>query len=133
LSQIHMPMAKPSIMAGINKMIKLSRSMVVNDSMVGAPGLCKPIIQAHQRIDVGLGFEAGLAVVILAIILDRLTAILGAGRRKATKDAAPRSSTDATSAENAESATEDTPVASSMDNAQPPIARVTASGGKETV
>ena len=133
LAQIQLPLAKPSIMAGVNQVIMLSLSMVVIASMVGAPGLGKPIIQALSRIDVGLGFEAGLAVVILAIILDRLTAILGAGRRKATKDAAPRSSTDATSAENAESATEDTPVASSMDNAQPPIARVTASGGKETV
>jgi ABC-type proline/glycine betaine transport system permease subunit len=58
----------------------LSLSMVVIASMVGAPGLGKPIIQALSRIDVGLGFEAGLAVVILAIILDRLTASLGAGK-----------------------------------------------------
>ena len=67
-------------MAGVNQVIMLSLSMVVIASMVGAPGLGKPIIQALSRIDVGLGFEAGLAVVILAIILDRLTASLGAGK-----------------------------------------------------
>lgn len=80
LAQIQLPLAKPSIMAGVNQVIMLSLSMVVIASMVGAPGLGRPIIQALSRIDVGLGFEAGLAVVILAIILDRLTASLGAGK-----------------------------------------------------
>jgi ABC-type proline/glycine betaine transport system permease subunit len=80
LAQIQLPLARPSIMAGVNQVIMLSLSMVVIASMVGAPGLGKPIIQALSRIDVGLGFEAGLAVVILAIILDRLTASLGAGK-----------------------------------------------------
>lgn len=80
LAQIQLPLARPSIMAGVNQVIMLSLSMVVIASMVGAPGLGRPIIQALSRIDVGLGFEAGLAVVILAIILDRLTASLGAGK-----------------------------------------------------
>jgi ABC-type proline/glycine betaine transport system permease subunit len=133
LAQIQLPLARPSIMAGVNQVIMLSLSMVVIASMVGAPGLGRPIIQALSRIDVGLGFEAGLAVVILAIILDRLTAILGAGRRKAPKNATLRSSADTTSAENAESATGEGQEPSSMDNAQPPIARETASGGKEKV
>lgn len=133
LAQIQLPLARPSIMAGVNQVIMLSLSMVVIASMVGAPGLGRPIIQALSRIDVGLGFEAGLAVVILAIILDRLTAILGAGRRKAPRNATLRSSAVATSAENAKSANEEATAPSSMDNAQPPIARVTASGGKETV
>ena len=79
LFQIQLPLAKPSIMAGINQVIMLSLSMVVIASMVGASGLGRPIIQALSRIDVGLGAEAGLAVVILAIMLDRMTASLGAG------------------------------------------------------
>jgi ABC-type proline/glycine betaine transport system permease subunit len=82
LRQIQLPLARPSIMAGVNQVIMLSLSMVVIASKVGAPGLGKDIIQALQRIDVGLGSEAGLAVVILAIILDRLTGTLGAGRGK---------------------------------------------------
>jgi len=133
LRQIQLPLARPSIMAGVNQVIMLSLSMVVIASMVGAPGLGRPIIQALSRIDVGLGFEAGLAVVILAIILDRLTAILGAGRRKAPRNATVRSSPDTTSDENAKSASGEGSEPASMDNAQPPIARVTASGGKETV
>lgn len=80
LLQIQLPLAKPSIMAGVNQVIMLSLSMVVIASMVGAPGLGQPIVQSLQRIDIGLGFEAGLAVVILAMVLDRLTATLGSGR-----------------------------------------------------
>lgn len=82
LRQIQLPLARPSIMAGVNQVIMLSLSMVVIASMVGAPGLGKDIIQALGRIDIGLGAEAGLAVVILAIILDRLTATLGKSRKK---------------------------------------------------
>src|SRR5690554_1252511 len=97
LRQIQLPLAMPSIMAGVNQVIMLSLSMSVIASMVGAPGLGRPIIQALSRIDVGLGFEAGLAVVILAIILDRLTASFGAGKtsfgriwpRKASVDGTP--------------------------------------------
>ena len=85
LRQIQLPLAMPSIMAGVNQVIMLSLSMVVIASMVGAPGLGKPIVQSLQRIDVGLGFEAGLAVVILAILLDRLTATLGSGRPAGAK------------------------------------------------
>lgn len=103
LRQIQLPLARPSIMAGVNQVIMLSLSMVVIASMVGAPGLGRPIIQALSRIDVGLGFEAGLAVVILAIILDRLTASLGAGKtsfgrvwpRKASADGKPDAEPDA--------------------------------------
>ncbi|HLU63629.1 MAG TPA: proline/glycine betaine ABC transporter permease [Protaetiibacter sp.] len=81
LRQIQLPLALPSIMAGVNQVIMLSLSMVVIASMVGAPGLGRDIIQSLNRIDVGLGFEAGLSVVVLAILLDRLTATLGSGRR----------------------------------------------------
>jgi ABC-type proline/glycine betaine transport system permease subunit len=81
LRQIQLPLALPTIMAGVNQVIMLALSMVVIASMVGAPGLGRDIIQSLNRIDVGLGFEAGLSVVILAILLDRLTATLGSGRR----------------------------------------------------
>ena len=80
LRQIQLPLARPTIMAGVNQVIMLSLSMVVIAGMVGAPGLGKPIVASFQTIDVGLGFEAGLSVVILAILLDRLTSTLGAGR-----------------------------------------------------
>lgn len=80
LRQIQLPLAAPSIFAGINQVIMLSLSMVVIAGMVGAGGLGRDIVQALSRVDVGLGFEAGLSVVILAIILDRLTAALARPR-----------------------------------------------------
>ena len=78
LTQIQLPLARPTIMAGINQVIMLSLSMVVIAGMVGAGGLGGDIVAALSRIDAGLGFEAGIAVVILAIFLDRVTASLGA-------------------------------------------------------
>ncbi|SDK85724.1 glycine betaine/proline transport system permease protein/glycine betaine/proline transport system substrate-binding protein [Cryobacterium psychrotolerans] len=77
LRQIQLPLAMPTIMAGINQVIMLSLSMVVIAGMVGAGGLGAQVVASLNRIDVALGFEAGLAVVILAIFLDRLTAALG--------------------------------------------------------
>jgi ABC-type proline/glycine betaine transport system permease subunit len=79
LRQIQLPLAMPTIMAGVNQVIMLSLSMVVIAGMVGADGLGKDVVASLNRIDVALGFEAGLAVVILAIYLDRLTAALGGG------------------------------------------------------
>ena len=79
LRQIQLPLALPSIMAGINQVIMLSLSMVVIAGMVGAGGLGQPVVASLNRIDVALGFEAGLSVVILAIFLDRITAALGGG------------------------------------------------------
>lgn len=78
LYQIQLPLARPTIMAGINQVIMLSLSMVVIAGMVGAPGLGSDIVKALNRIDAGLGFEAGIAVVIMAIFLDRVTASFGA-------------------------------------------------------
>lgn len=80
LRQIQLPLAMPSIMAGINQVIMLSLSMVVIAGMVGAGGLGSQVVAALNRIDVGLGFEAGLSVVILAMILDRVTGALGPSR-----------------------------------------------------
>lgn len=82
LRQIQLPLAMPSIMAGVNQVIMLSLSMVVIAGMVGAGGLGGQVVQSLTRIDVGLGFEAGLSVVILAIILDRVTGALGTRKRR---------------------------------------------------
>jgi hypothetical protein len=64
-------------MAGVNQVIMLSLSMVVISGMVGAGGLGAQVVASLNRIDIALGFEAGLSVVILAIFLDRITASLG--------------------------------------------------------
>ncbi|WP_199433007.1 ABC transporter permease [Qaidamihabitans albus] len=78
LRNIQLPLALVTIMAGINQVIMLSLSMVVLAGFVGAPGLGQQVLSAISRLDVGLGVEAGLSVVILAIYLDRVTAALGA-------------------------------------------------------
>ncbi len=79
LRQIQLPLAMPSIMAGVNQVIMLSLSMVVIAAMVGAPGLGQDVMQSISALNVGLGFEAGLSVVVLAILLDRFTAAFGKG------------------------------------------------------
>lgn len=84
LRQIQLPLALPSIMAGINQVIMLSLSMVVIAGMVGAGGLGEQVVASLNRIDIGLGFEAGLSVVVLAMILDRLTGALGPKRKEST-------------------------------------------------
>ncbi|MGA7205729.1 MAG: ABC transporter permease subunit [Specibacter sp.] len=81
LRQIQLPLARPTIMAGVNQVIMLSLSMVVIAGMVGAGGLGGDVVESLSRIDAGLGFEAGIAVVILAIFLDRVTASLGKGQK----------------------------------------------------
>lgn len=73
LGKVQVPLAMPTIMAGINQTIMLSLSMVVIASMVGAPGLGKIVNTALQRVDTGLGFESGLGIVIIAMILDRVS------------------------------------------------------------
>ncbi|RWZ51107.1 proline/glycine betaine ABC transporter permease [Labedella phragmitis] len=86
LRQIQLPLALPTIMAGINQVIMLALSMVVIAGMVGAGGLGGDVVASLNRIDIGLGFEAGLSVVILAIFLDRVTASFGArGARRSAK------------------------------------------------
>ncbi|SDJ29166.1 ABC transporter permease [Natribacillus halophilus] len=74
LYKVQLPMARTTIMAGVNQTIMLSLSMVVIASMIGADGLGDIVYTAVGRNDVGGGFEAGIAIVIVAIILDRLTA-----------------------------------------------------------
>lgn len=77
LLKVQFPMAIPTIMAGINQTIMLSLSMVVIAAMIGAGGLGGEVLRAIQRFQPGKGFEAGLGVVILAIILDRITQNIG--------------------------------------------------------
>lgn len=71
---VRFPLALPTLMAGVNQTIMLALSMVVLASMIGARGLGQVVLRGLQRGDVGLGLEAGLAIVVLAIILDRVTA-----------------------------------------------------------
>ncbi|WBV45059.1 proline/glycine betaine ABC transporter permease [Pseudoroseomonas cervicalis] len=80
LLKVQIPNALPSIMAGINQTIMLSLSMVVIASMIGAGGLGNTVLTGIQRLDVGTGFEGGLAVVVLAVLLDRITQSFGQGR-----------------------------------------------------
>lgn len=81
LFKVQIPLAMPSIMAGVNQTIMLALSMVVIASMIGAGGLGNTVLTGIQRLDVGLGFEGGLGVVFLAILLDRLTQSFGLRRR----------------------------------------------------
>lgn len=77
LFKIELPMARKTIFVGINQMIMLSLSMVVIAALIGAEGLGNEIMRAINRINPGAGFEAGLAIVILAIYLDRLVGAYG--------------------------------------------------------
>jgi glycine betaine/proline transport system permease protein len=82
LFKVQIPIAAPSIMAGVNQNIMLSLSMVVIASMIGAGGLGTVVLSGIQRLDVGLGFEGGIGVVLLAIVLDRITQSFGRLRRE---------------------------------------------------
>ncbi len=77
LFKAQLPLAMPTIMAGINQSIMLALSMVVIASMVGAPGLGADVYRAVTQIQIGKGFEAGLAIVVIAIVLDRITQNIG--------------------------------------------------------
>lgn len=72
LFKVELPLAKATMMAGINQTVLLALSMVVIASMIGAPGLGEEVISALQRAQVGPGFVSGLSLVVLAIILDRI-------------------------------------------------------------
>ena len=71
LHKVQLPLARPSILMGLNQTIMMALGMVIIVVLIGAPGLGKDVWLATKRVDVGLGLEAGLAVVLLAIILDR--------------------------------------------------------------
>ncbi|MFQ3545499.1 proline/glycine betaine ABC transporter permease [Halobacillus rhizosphaerae] len=77
LFKVQLPMAVPTIMAGINQTIMLALSMAVIASMIGAPGLGSTVLSGISKVNVGLGLTGGLGIVVLAIILDRITQGLG--------------------------------------------------------
>jgi len=72
LFKIQLPLARPSIMAGINQTIMMALAMVVIASMIGASGLGLEVLRGIERLDVGRGFLAGVGIVILAIMIDRI-------------------------------------------------------------
>ncbi len=82
LFKVQFPLALPTILAGVNQVIMLALSMVVIASMVGASGLGEKVYQGILQADIGLGFEAGLGIVIVAIILDRVSQAFGVVRKK---------------------------------------------------
>lgn len=73
LWRVELPLARPTLMAGVNQTIMLALSMVVVASMIGARGLGEQVLNGIQTLDVGMGLEAGLGIVILAFMLDRIT------------------------------------------------------------
>lgn len=99
LREVQLPLALPTVMAGVNQVIMLALSMAVISGLVGGGGLGSEVTTSISRLDIGLGFEAGISVVLLAIFLDRVTASAGqpGGRRglfrrlraKVTRPAAP--------------------------------------------
>jgi glycine betaine/proline transport system substrate-binding protein len=77
LVRVQLPLALPTIMAGVNQVIMLGLSMVVIAGMVGGGGLGGAVYRAIGNVDIGLGFEAGVSIVVLAMYLDRITGALG--------------------------------------------------------
>lgn len=83
LWKVELPYALPTIMAGVTQCIMLSLSMVVIAALVGADGLGKPVVRALNTVNVSMGFEAGLAIVVLAILLDRVCKLPARTRKSA--------------------------------------------------
>lgn len=82
LVKVELPLALRTIMAGINQSTMLSVSMVIIAAFIGAGGLGYSVLFALNRVQIGTGFEAGLAILIIAIVLDRLTQSLARGRNR---------------------------------------------------
>lgn len=82
LVKVQLPLAMPTIMAGVNQTIMMALAMVVIASMIGAGGLGTEVLAGIQRLEVGRGFNGGISIVILAIIIDRITQGLGATERE---------------------------------------------------
>ncbi|MFT0849863.1 proline/glycine betaine ABC transporter permease [Achromobacter sp. F4_2707] len=82
LLKVTLPLARPSIMAGINQTTMMALSMVVVASMIGARGLGEDVLAGIQTLDIGRGLQAGVAIVILAIVIDRITQAYGEPVRK---------------------------------------------------
>jgi glycine betaine/proline transport system permease protein len=85
LFKVELPHALPTILAGVTQCIMLSLSMVVIAALVGADGLGKPVVRALNTVNIAMGFEAGLSIVVLAIILDRVCKRPAPRARKAAR------------------------------------------------
>ncbi|NER63786.1 ABC transporter permease subunit [Pseudomonas sp. MAFF212427] len=83
LRRVSLPLALPSILAGLNQSVMMALSMVVVASMIGARGLGEDVLAGIQTLNVGKGVEAGLAIVALAVVIDRITQAYGKPRRNA--------------------------------------------------
>lgn len=88
LMKVELPQALPTIMAGVNQTTMMALAMAVVGSMVGAQGLGERVLYAINRIDIALGFEAGISIVFLAIIIDRITGGIAKRLQKHGREAA---------------------------------------------
>lgn len=86
LVKVTLPLARPSIMAGINQTTMMALSMVVVASMIGAQGLGEDVLAGIQTLDIGRGLQAGAAIVILAIVMDRISQSYGRSQRRRRRD-----------------------------------------------
>jgi glycine betaine/proline transport system permease protein len=86
LFEVQLPLAFPSIMVGVNQTTMMALAMVVIASMIGARGLGMEVLLAINRIEVGRGFEAGLSIVLLAILIDRITHAFASRQRHSQPD-----------------------------------------------
>jgi len=87
LFKVELPMALPTILAGVNQTVLLALSMVVIAALIGSSGLGQPVVEGLQQLRIAKGFEGGLGIVILAIFLDRITQ--AAGEKAGAADAQP--------------------------------------------
>lgn len=93
LTRVSLPLARPSIMAGINQATMMALAMVVVASMIGARGLGEDVLAGIQTLDVGRGLQAGIAIVILAIVIDRISQAYGRSTRSRRRQSRQRQAT----------------------------------------
>ena len=82
LLDVHLPLARPSIMAGLNQAVMMALAMVVIASMIGSRGLGEDVLSGINNMDMGRGLQGGMAIVILAVVIDRISQAYGKGRRE---------------------------------------------------
>ena len=86
LRKVHLPLAKPSIMLGVNQTIMMALGIVVIAAIVGAGGLGRSVLEALQTLDIGKALDAGITIVVMAIVLDRVSYTWGKRGRRRTTD-----------------------------------------------
>jgi glycine betaine/proline transport system permease protein len=87
LLNVQLPLARPSIMAGVNQTVLMSLAMVAFASLVGAQGLGETVLDGISNLKIGVGIQGGLAIVLLAIVIDRITQGFGMDERKRRRQA----------------------------------------------